>query len=180
MTKTEAVYQLHDKEARWFAVHAMPRHERKVVERLTAKGIEAYVPVSVKFKQYAKKRKKHHYVLLTGFVFVKIIKSELTRVLETESLYGLLKIGRDILAIPDEQIKMLRKIVGDEAMDVSLHNGEYHAGQEVEIVGGSLTGTKGILKRIEGKNRFIVKLEVVGVFLEMTVDPKAVQPVKPY
>ena len=45
-------------------------------------------------------------------------------------------------------------------------------GDKVEIIGGQLTGLKGILVNLEGKKHFVIELENLGYAMRMQVDPQ--------
>ena len=46
----------------WFALYTKPNFEKKVVESLLAKNIEAYCPTYKTIKQYSDRKKKIHKV----------------------------------------------------------------------------------------------------------------------
>lgn len=56
----------------WFVLYVNVRHEKKVMQRLLEKGIEAYVPLSRKLKQWSDRKKWVEEPLFTGYVFVKV------------------------------------------------------------------------------------------------------------
>lgn len=56
----------------WYVLYVNVRHEKKVMHRLLEKGIEAYVPISRKLKQWSDRKKWVEEPLFTGYVFVKV------------------------------------------------------------------------------------------------------------
>lgn len=161
---------LHPIEARWFAVHTGYKHEKKVVELLTQKGITAYVPLHHVTRRYTRKVKHIELPLINCYVFVQITKQSYVHVLETPFVLRFLKIKRNLLAIPEEEIDLLRRIVG-EVKDVEVETSALHEGDWVEVISGQLTGLRGTLVEKRGQHKLIIALQTLGYDLMMEVNP---------
>ena len=170
------VNDLHESEYRWFAIYTKYKGEKQVIRELLKKGIEAYTPLLEVTKKYSRKVKNYNVPLLNCYVFVKISRKEYVKVLETQHVINYVKIRKDLVAIPKTEIDLLKRIVG-EFKDVSIAQGEYKIGDQVEVVGGSLTGLKGHLININGKKDFLINLEKSGFQLLINIDPKLLRPV---
>ena len=164
-----------DSEKRWFAIYTKFKCEKYVVAKLQKKDVEAYIPLLSKTKVYASKKKHYQLPLINCYVFVKIDKSQYIKVLETEHVSGFLKQRKNLISIPDYEINLLKKIVG-EFEDVDLSKEDYKVGSKVEIISGNLTGIQGILIKRQGKNEFVVELENIGLALNMTIDVSMLRP----
>lgn len=171
------INQLSQAESRWFAIYTKYKCEKYVTEHLARKGIAAYVPLITKIKQYASRVKRSNVPLINCYVFVKITKDQYVKVLETQYVMSFIKQRQNLIAIPDEEINLLKRIVG-EMEDVSAGNIEMSIGDEVEIIGGNLTGIRGRLIESEGKNKFVVKLESIGLQLSMIIDKSLLRLIK--
>ncbi|MDF1694584.1 MAG: UpxY family transcription antiterminator [Saprospiraceae bacterium] len=163
------INHLSEKEGKWFAVYTKYKCEKFVVEQLAKKGIAAYVPLITKIKQYASRIKRNEVPLINCYVFVKIKKDEYIRVLDTQHVSMFIKQRQNLISIPEEEIILLKRIVG-EIEEVNALNGDIYVGDEVEIISGNLTGIKGKLVEMEGKNRFVVQLASIGFQLSMIID----------
>jgi len=172
----KAVNNLSQTEYRWFAVYTKYKAEKYVCESLAAKGIHAYVPLISETKRYTRKIKTYSKPLINCYVFVKILKDEYTRVLETEYALRFLKIRNDLIAIPESEINLLKRIVG-EVNDFETDY-EYAEGQDVEIISGNLTGIKGRLIKKESKYNFLIQLESIGIQMRIQIDPALLKPIK--
>ena len=86
---------------------------------------------------------------------MKIVTSEYNKVLETPGAAYFLKDIKALRAIPEEQIEVLRYVVGEK---VQVQRAKFEAGEEVEIVAGHMTGIRGLLVEKRGKKRFVVNL----------------------
>lgn len=166
---SNVVNQLHDTEYRWFAVYCKYKSEKHIQRSLTAKKIHAYVPLLETKKVYTRKIKTYEKPLINCYVFVKIIKDEYVKVLETEHVIKFLKQRRDLIAIPESEIGILKKIVGEKT-DLFTEELSYEAGREVEIIAGNLTGLKGQLVAHKGKSTFVVALENMGFVFSIDIE----------
>ena len=77
------INQLHDTEARWFAVYTRYKREKIVRKQLSDKGIECYLPLQQFTRHYTRKVKQVQLPLISCYIFVKICKPEYIKVLET-------------------------------------------------------------------------------------------------
>ncbi|MFN4255616.1 MAG: UpxY family transcription antiterminator [Saprospiraceae bacterium] len=164
------VSDLHETEPRWFAVRTRAKCEKFVRQALAKKNVEAYVPLQQFVRRYERKTRTVEKPLITCYVFVQITKNEYLPVLETENVAGFVRIGKDLRAIPEAEIDLLRRITLEKDLELEVMEGAFHEGDWVEIVAGSLAGLRGRVVQREGKRRFQVELEQLGYSLLMQVD----------
>lgn len=164
------VNHLSDTEARWFAVYTKFRREKLVRKRLRERGIEVYLPLQSKTHKYQRKIKHVELPLINCYIFTKITKQEYIPVLETPDVVYFVRIAKDLIAIPDSEIETMKRVVG-EGKDIEVQEGSYQMGDEVEIIGGNLTGLKGWLVSTENEKNLVIELENLGYSLRMTVEP---------
>jgi transcription antitermination factor NusG len=170
----EIINQLHDTEPKWFAVYTRFKSE-KVVHRLLAnKKIEAYLPLQKVTRRYTRKIKHHEIPLISCYIFVRIVREDYVPVLETENVVRFIKTAKNLYAIPDAEIDIIRRVTGD-GEDVVAEPGLFKEGDLVELIGGKLTGLRGRLVERQGKKQMVVELESIGVSLRMTVDVSLLQ-----
>ncbi len=160
---------LHESEARWFAVYTRYKSEKVVQRLLTNKEIESYLPLQKVTRRYTRKIKHHEIPLISCYIFVKIIRNEYVQVLETENVVKFIRFAKNLLAIPDVEMELLRRVVG-EGEEVTAEPGRFHEGDMVEVIGGKLTGLKGRMVELHGKKHIVVELESIGYSLRMTID----------
>jgi len=158
-------------EARWFAVYTRYKREKQVLRHLQEKGIEAYLPLQTLKRYYTRKIKTVELPLLSCYIFVKIKKKEYVPVLETLDVVSFVKIRRNLIAIPEREINILRMVCGEDLSVEVDEQGRPQCGDQVEIIGGRLTGMQGVLVEAEGSQRFVVELETLGYALRMEVPP---------
>ncbi len=168
---TEHINQLHESEKKWFAVYTLYKREKRVLAALQQKGIDAYLPLLKLTRHYTRKVKKVELPLINCYLFVKIVKEEYLRVLETEEVVSFLKIGKNLISIPEQEINIMKKVVGEQ-MDIEVQPGLVQKGASVEVIGGQLTGLKGKLHEIKNEKNFSIELERMGYSIFMEIDPK--------
>ena len=88
----------------WYAVRTLSRTEKKVVERLKEKGIEAYVPLRVEKKKWSDRIKTVETPLITCYVFVRVASGRMIDVLRTQGVVGYVREGSVPVVIPDRQM----------------------------------------------------------------------------
>ena len=167
----ELMNQIDEKEPRWFAVYTRYKREKMVNKRLQKKGIHTYLPLQQVKRHYTRKVKHLELPLISCYIFTKITKKEYVSVLEDPDVVHFVRIANDLIAIPEDQIELLRRIVG-EGIEVEVESGNYRIGDEVEVIGGQLTGLRGRLMDKEGEKFFLVELDFIDTRLRMKIDPK--------
>lgn len=168
----KTVNQLDAEEARWFAVYTQYKREKLVRDRLSDKGVECYLPVRKVIRQWSKKRRTMELPLISCYIFVKITTAEYVPVLETEYVLKFVKFKRDLIAIPEKEINLIRSIL-QENLDFDLVPTErLQEGDPVEITGGNLAGARGTMIEVEGKNRVLITLEHLQHTFRLSIERK--------
>ncbi|MFQ5447377.1 MAG: UpxY family transcription antiterminator [Saprospiraceae bacterium] len=155
--------------ARWFAVYTRFKSEKVVQRLLSNKNIECYLPLQKVTRRYTRKIKVHRIPLISCYIFVKIVKNQYVPVLETENVVRFIRFSKNLLAIPEREIDILRRVVG-EGEDIVAEPGLLNEGDKVEVIGGRLTGLQGRLLEKQGKKQMVVELENIGYSLTMNID----------
>ena len=156
-------------EPRWFAIRTRFKSEKLAFKQLKLKGIDAYLPIRNMTRRYNKKIRHIEMPLINSFVFVKIVKKEYVPVLETEYVAGFLKFGQNLLAIPEAQIDLIKRLLG-EKIEVCVEEKGLQKGDWVEVTAGPLLGLRGQLVTVQGKERVLVELINSGYSLQIGID----------
>lgn len=170
MTKAKKDIGLDEQEQRWFAVYTKFKREKIVLRQLTERGIEAYLPLQTYTRRYTRKIKQVELPLISCYIFTKINKQHYIPVLETPDVVNFVKPAKELIAIPDSEMLLMKRVVG-EGMELEVEPSSYQIGDEVEIIGGNLTGIKGWLVETKTGKNFIIELDNLGYSLRMAVDP---------
>lgn len=166
-------------EMKWFAVYTAYKREKIVAGMLAKKGIEVFLPLQKIRKQYIRKQKTVELPLFNCFVFVKITKREYVSVLETEHIVRFVKIGKNLLAIPENEIDIIKCIVGAQ-MQVETAALSLNGGDPIEVIAGGLSGLKGKFLQKDSKYNFLVELQIMGYGMRMQVKPEYLRKLKTY
>ncbi len=171
-TRRASKHQLHDSDPRWFAVYTRFKREKLVRDRLAEKGIEAYLPLQHFTRRYTRKVKHVELPLISCYVFTRIVTKEKVPVLRTDDVVDFVRPGgRELIAIPEMEMEVMRRVVG-EGLEVEVQENQgLQAGDEVQIIGGQLTGLQGLLLSTDNPKNFVIELENLGYSLRMQVDP---------
>jgi transcription antitermination factor NusG len=162
---------LSESESKWFAVRTRFKSEKVALKQLQRMGVETYLPIRQMTRRYGRKIRKVELPLINSFVFVRIKKNEYASVLETEYVAGFLKFGNNLLSIPDVEIEMIRRLLGEDIeIEVVVKEESYAKGDWVEVTKGPLLGMKGCLLNIQGKDKLLVELTNSGHSLHISID----------
>lgn len=162
------VNQLDETEPRWFAIYTMAKREKMVARRLAERGIECYLPLQRLTRHYTRKIRHVELPLISGYVFARITKQGYIPVLDTPDVVTFVRFNKNLVAIPDVEIDIIRRVVGDK-LEAQVEPLSINVGDEVEIIGGQLTGIRGKLVARENKREVLLELHTIGYALRVSV-----------
>lgn len=165
------------KQSYWYAVYTRPRAEKQVYERLLDKGIEAFLPLQKKIKQWSDRKKLVETPLFTSYVFVNITRSFYDEVLRTHGVVKYITFEGKAATIPASQIDNLRIIVDSDA-DVETTWERRKKGEKVRVNGGPLHGLEGILISEGSKKKVLVQVDRLDQNLVIEVPLAFIEPIK--
>ena len=126
-------------------------HEKKTRDRLTAMGIESFLPVQEEIHQWSDRRKKIERVVIPMMIFVHVDPAERAEVLTLSSVsrYMVLRGQSTPAVIPDEQMERFRFMLD-------------YSEEAIEVCSSPLAGLEGELVTIDGKSKVAVRLDMLG------------------
>lgn len=148
----------------WLAAHVRLFHEKKTRERLTTLGIENFLPIQTEVHQWSDRRKKVERVVIPMMIFVRVTPAERSQVLTLSAIsrYMVLRGESSPAVIPDEQMERFRFMLDYSEEAITLSSVPLTLGEQVKVIKGPLTGLKGELLMIDGKNKVFVRLNMLG------------------
>ena len=161
----------------WFAVRTQLKCEKQVAVYFERAGIECYLPLQRYTRQWGRRKVEVEIPLISNYIFVNINRSEYPKVLETEFVYGFLVFGGLLSPIPECELLLLKRILG-EYKDIDVKSLEFEEGEEIEILAGKLTGLRAKLVKQKGKNKVLVELQNIGYGLYLTIETGMIQKIK--
>lgn len=153
----------------WFAVQTRSRHEKKVEMELQYKGLETFLPMLSKTRQWSDRTVKVDFPLFSGYVFVCMQWNAANhlRVLKTNGVVSLLGTGGRPTAIPEWQIESTRRLI---ATDTRFDSHTFlKVGQRVRILSGSLEGVEGVLLSVNGEQKLVVSIDLIRQSLAVSL-----------
>lgn len=153
---------------KWFAVYTLFKREKMAAKHLNNLGIENYLPIQTLTRRYVRKVKKVELPLINHYLFVKITKKDYVKVLQCPYVLKFINFSKNLVSIPEAEITLIKRILG-EAESVEVDSAGFEKGDEVEVIGGNLTGLKGILIERENNQYLSVHLTSIGFSLNVSI-----------
>jgi transcriptional antiterminator RfaH len=152
----------------WYAAYTNSRAEKKVWKELQKQGIEAYLPLQRKLRQWSDRRKWVEEPLIRCYIFVRIDIGNYYQVLNTTGVVRYITFEGKAVPIPENQIDVLRKLVANEA-DVEVTTENFTPGDRVKVVSGPMHGLEGELVDFRGNRRVMISIEHIGQQLLVSI-----------
>jgi len=151
-------------ERRWLAAYVKMHHEKKVRDRLTAMGIENFLPLQTEVRQWSDRKKKVERVLISMMIFVKVDREEQLQVLQLPAVlrYMVLRGEHGPAAIPEKQMERFRFMLDYSDSSVSFNTTDLQPGEQVLVIKGPLKGLTGELITVDGKSTIAIRIECLG------------------
>jgi transcription antitermination factor NusG len=146
----------------WHAVYVHSRAEKKVHVELTIKGVESFLPLQRKLRQWSDRKKWVEIPLISGYVFVHITRKHYDLVLQTDNVMQYVRFEGKAAVIRDQDIEILKRMLGQSDLDIEITMEELQPGMQVEIIAGPMMGVKGELISFRGKNKVALRIPPLG------------------
>lgn len=164
-------------EYHWYAAYTNPRSEKQAYRLLREKGIETYLPLVKRLKQWSDRKKKVEEPLIRSYIFVKISEKEYFDVLNTQHIVRFITFEGKAAPIPENQIDTLRKLLSTDT-EVDVIDTPLEAGDPVVVAKGPLLGLTGELLEYKQKKRVLVKLSHTGKTLVVSLPLGFLEPAR--
>ncbi len=150
----------------WYAVYTRPRNEKKVNDKLQEKGIETFLPLVKRTRQWKDRKKKVDMPLFNSYLFVKIEYKNRYPVLETNGVVKIVNFNGVPAVVPDWQIESLRRMITFPER-IRLEN-YMRPGELVKVIEGPFAGMQGTIKHLKGEDRLVISID--GILQSVSVD----------
>lgn len=162
----------------WYAIYTRSRAEKKVQLELERKGIECFLPLQKKQRQWKDRKKWIDAPLLPGYCFVHVDRREYDDVLQTDHVVCYITFEGKAAVVRNDQIDALKTLLQQNEFDVEITHETFQIGKKVEILEGALMGLKGELCEIRGKNKFLLRIEQIdkSIMVEVPADILSASP----
>jgi len=147
----------------WYALRVRSRHEFVASEELTRKDIENFLPSVSRVRQWKDRKKKVDFPLFPGYVFVHLdpLPGAFVNVLKTRGSVSFVSLvpGQPTSVSPEEIASLRAMLMSGEQLDVFP---AFKEGTVVRVKQGPLRGTVGILAKREGRQMFLINIDILG------------------
>jgi transcription antitermination factor NusG len=162
--------------AHWYVAQTCARHEKRVAEQMSTRGIEHFLPLYEKVSRWKDRRVKLQLPLFPGYIFVRVPLQERLRALEIPSVVRLVGFGGLPVPMPDQEMEAMRNGL---AIQLRAEPHPYlTAGRRVRIKSGPLAGLQGILLRKKGNYRFLLSIDLIERSVAADVDIADIEPLR--
>ena len=147
----------------WYALRVKSRHEFVSSEELTGKGIENFLPSVSRVRQWKDRKKIVNFPLFPGYLFVRLEPQPgaFLNVLKTRGSVSFISLepGQPTSVSPEEIVSLRAMLKSGEQLDVFP---AFKAGTAVRVKHGPLSGIIGILEKREGRQMFLINIDILG------------------
>jgi transcription antitermination factor NusG len=143
----------------WYAGYTASRHEKRVAEHLSQRGVEHFLPLYQTIHRWNNGRHRVQLPLFPGYIFVRLALRDRMRVVEVPGFVRMVGFGSLPARLPDSDIEKMR-----EALSAGVLAEPYPfltVGTRVEIRNGPLQGMTGILLRRQNKYRVVISVDLI-------------------
>lgn len=143
----------------WYAGYTAARHEKRVAEHLSQRGVEHFLPLYETIHRWNNGRHRVSLPLFPGYIFVRIPLQERLRVLEVPGFVRLVGFNALPQPLPESDIEKMREALGTGMLAEPYPY--LTVGTRVEVRNGPLTGMTGILLRRQNKYRVVISVDLI-------------------
>ena len=158
----------------WYALRTRSRHEKRVREQLAALGIEPFLPLAERPRQWKDRRKMVAFPLFPGYCFARFPLSLRVAVLATQGVVQIFWNQDGPVPVPDAEIEAVRRLV-ESTLPYDPHP-YLTEGMQVEVIRGPLAGLRGLLLRKGARARLVIGVSLIQQGASVELDALDVVP----
>ena len=143
----------------WLALMVKPQHETAVEAQLTAKLLEAYVPLYCCRRRWSDRVKTIELPLFSRYVFCRSRFEDRFKILSTPSVTSIVRFGGLPCPISESEIEVVKLIVGSGLPIMPWPF--LQIGDRVRIHQRPLCGLEGILVKEKAAYRVVINVEML-------------------
>lgn len=153
---------------KWYPVYTNPRAEKKAYTALVEKGIEAYLPLHRRLKQWSDRKKWVEEPLIKSYLFVRIADNAQAEVLMTKGIARFIYFSGKVAAMPDRQIDDL-KLLLTSSLELEVTEEDLQPGEQIKIKAGPLKGITGEIIAYRSQKQLLLRLDNLGCSIIVNV-----------
>jgi len=160
---------------KWYALRTRSRAEKVVREQVTQRGVESFLPLSMRVSQWKDRRKRVEWPLFPGYCFARLCHDQRLLVLQTPGVIEIIGSAFDRPEpIPDTEITALQRVISSHYVyDTHPH---LDKGTIVEVIRGPLMGLQGKLLTRPAGCRLVLSVNLIGQGAAVHINAEDVAP----
>ena len=147
----------------WNVLYTKTKNEKKVFDRLSDLGIDAYCPCQRTLKQWSDRKKWVEEPIFKSYIFVKTPESEVQKlqILNTSGVVRFLYWLGKPAQVRQGEIDAIRNFLGEHQ---SVESVSFDVGLKLNVKQGVLKGSEGVVL-YQTKNEVVLRVEKLGMSL---------------
>lgn len=153
---------------KWHAIYTKARCEKKVLDQLRLRKIEAYLPLRTEVHQWSDRKKKIYIPIISSYVFVRISPDERKNIYPISGFVNFVTYRNEIAVISEREMEAMRRVVESNVV-IEVESNILTEGQNVTIKSGPLKGIEGRISRVDDK-KIHISIEAIGYSLAVSTE----------
>jgi transcription antitermination factor NusG len=163
----------------WKVVYVASRHEKKAALRLEQLGIDHFLPLYRKLRQWSDRKQWVEVPLFNSYLFVKPTDLQRDKVLEVPGVVAYLRYNNEDAMVQDKELKTIQTILTSGYSLESINAPEqFQLGEQVLITDGPLIGHTGDILRQNDKEHFLVSFDTLGQSIKIELPYQVFEKIK--
>jgi transcriptional antiterminator RfaH len=147
--------------AGWYVIYTMPRHEKKVYERLGELDITSFLPLTKKLRKWHDRRKYVDEPLFPSYIFIYLKDMHnYYRGVGVEGALYYVKTGKEVARVNEAVVNNL-KLITNQFDEIETSADQFQPGQQLVIREGALTGLSCEVVKIDNKRKLLVRVDLL-------------------
>lgn len=152
----------------WNLVYVASRQEKKVALQLGKEGIEYFLPLHKKLRQWSDRKKWVELPLFSGYIFVNITPVQRDKVLQVSGALAYVRYNGADAKVKQKEIDTIQALLqSGYTLETVTVPEDFEKGEEVMVTEGPLIGKVGEIIRRNKKKVFLISFETLGQSLKV-------------
>jgi transcription antitermination factor NusG len=157
---------------KWYVLFVRSNQEARVVQHLSARLIEHFLPIYESVRQWKDRKVKLVRPLFSGYIFVKLPLIDRSRALMIPNVVGLVGTRTAPSVVLEEEIEWIRRGMAHGKAEPHPYP---KIGEPVVITAGPMAGMEGILLRAKNYTRVLVRVNSISRAIAVEVNGNCVE-----
>jgi transcription antitermination factor NusG len=151
----------------WYVAYTCPRHEKRVAQQLSERGIPSFLPLYRSIRRWKDRRKELELPLFPGYCFVQTEIEQRVRLLQLPGVVNFVMFqGKPAPVSGREMESLCRSLQG---APVRPHP-YLRAGKRVRVQHGPMAGLEGVFVRWRDRARIVISITLIQRSIAVEVD----------